>query len=144
MIGPAGSDDGAALVAAATHLIGTPFRLHGRAAVSGLDCVGLVVAALAATGARPVAPSGYSLRNLTVNQWLHFAEQSGLAPSSGPVCAGDVLLIALNHCQHHLAIAVNDTSVIHAHAGLRRVVCQPFEPTWRIFAKWRPARTTKG
>lgn len=144
MIIQSGADGGAALAAAAAQMIGSPFRLHGRDAVSGLDCVGLVVAALTATGGRPVAPTGYTLRNLTVDHWLHFAARSGLAPSPGPVRAGDVLLITLNHCQHHFAIAVDDGCVIHAHAGLRRVVRQPIEPAWRISAKWRPAPATKG
>lgn len=138
------ADGGAALAAAAAQMIGSPFRLHGRDPESGLDCVGLVAAALTATGARPVAPSGYSLRNLTVDHWLHFAAQSGLASSAGPVRAGDVLLITLNHCQHHIAIAVDDGCVIHAHAGLRRVVRQPIEPAWRISAKWRSTSATKG
>jgi cell wall-associated NlpC family hydrolase len=137
-IGPA-DDQGEALARAAERLVGGPFRLHGRDPATGLDCVGLVAAALAAIGARPVTPSGYSLRNLTVSQWIHYAEQSGLVAAPGTVRAGDVLLIALSHCQHHLAIAVGATSVIHAHAGLRRIVRQPLEPAWCFAAKWRPA-----
>lgn len=140
----AAADQGAALAEAAACLIGRPFRLHGRDPASGLDCVGLVFAALTATGARPVAPTGYSLRNLSVDHWLHFAARSGLVTSPGPVQAGDVLLITLSHCQHHLAIAVGDVSIIHAHAGLRQVVHQPLEPTWRICAKWRAAPLLEG
>lgn len=125
------------LVAAAADLVGTPFRLHGRDPATGLDCVGLVCAALAATGAKPVAPRGYSLRNLRVDQWLHLAAHSGLAPSPGLIRAGDVLLVALGACQHHLAIAQGPDSIIHAHAGLRRVVRQRRDPDWRVAAKWR-------
>ncbi len=131
------------LADAATGLIGSRFRLHGRDPATGLDCVGVVVAALAATGASPHAPTGYGLRNLAVGQWLHFAARSGLAESSGPIRSGDVLLIALGHCQHHLAIAADETSVIHAHAGLRQVVRQPLEPAWQISAKWRAAPLTE-
>jgi hypothetical protein len=57
---------------------------------------------------------------------------------------GDVLLIALSHCQHHLMIAEDRTSVIHAHAGLRQVVQQPLESTWHICAKWRVAPLKEG
>lgn len=135
---------GGPLAAAATQLIGSPFRLHGRDPATGLDCVGLVVAALKAIGAKPLAPTGYSLRNLSVDQWLHFAARSGLAPSPGPIRRDDVLLITLSHCQHHLAIAADATNVIHAHAGLRQVVHQPLESTWRISAKWRAAPTSEG
>lgn len=140
----AGADQGAALAAAAAEMIGSPFRLHGRDPSSGLDCVGLVVAALTATGARPQVPVGYSLRNLSVDHWLHFMGRSGLMPAPGPVRTGDVLLIVLSHCQHHLAIAEGDASVIHAHAGLRRVVRQPMESHWQVRAKWRAAPVMKG
>lgn len=125
------------LVRVAADLVGTPFRLHGRDPATGLDCVGLVCAALAATGAKPMAPRGYSLRNLMVDQWLHLAGQSGLVKSPGLIRAGDVLLIALSACQHHLAIAEDADSIIHAHAGLRQVVRQRRAPDWQVCAKWR-------
>jgi hypothetical protein len=106
--------------------------------------VGLVCAALTATGAKPIAPRGYSLRNLAVDQWLHMAEQSGLVKSPGLIRTGDVLLIALGASQHHLAIAEDADSIIHAHAGLRKVVRQRRDPHWRIAAKWRAATELEG
>lgn len=134
----------AALAQAAVVLVGCPFRLHGRDPATGLDCIGVVAAALSAIGAQPTAPAGYGLRNLTVDHWLHHASASGLEPSPGPVRAGDVLLITLGACQHHLVIATDERTVIHAHAGLRRVVRQPLEHTWQIRAKWRAASATEG
>lgn len=136
-------DPGATLAKAASHFIGCPFRLHGRDPELGLDCVGLVAAAIAAAGGRPEGPSGYTLRNLAIDHWLHFAATSGLTPALGPIRAGEVLLIALPPCQHHLVIAENAASVIHAHAGLRQVVRQPLEPQWRIIARWRPTFSQK-
>jgi cell wall-associated NlpC family hydrolase len=136
-------DRGSALADAAQQLVGRRFRLHGRNPETGLDCIGLVTAALYAIGARPIAPSGYALRNLSVDHWLRHAGQSGLVASPGPARTGDVLLIALGYCQHHLAIAASDTSVVHAHASLRQVVHQPLEPTWQIVAKWRAAPLMK-
>jgi len=138
------SDPGAALAEAALDLVGCSFRLHGRDPDTGLDCVGLVSAALAASGAQPVVPTGYGLRNLSIDQWLPLAGRSGLEPSSGPLRAGDVLLIALAHCQHHLVIAADAVSVIHAHAGLRRVVRQPLDPNWQVCAQWRAASLSEG
>ena len=135
---------GQLIAAAATRLIGTPFRLHGRDKASGLDCVGLVSVALADAGYQPLAPSGYALRNIAIDQWLACAEQSGLMASPGPVAQGEVLLIALGSCQHHLAIADSADTVIHAHAGLRQVVRQPLEPTWQVRAKWRANPSLKG
>ena len=130
---------GDALAQAALDLVGCRFRLHGREPATGLDCVGLVSAALAAAGRRPVAPTGYGLRNLAIEQWLPLARRSGLVPAPGPVCSGDVLLIALAYCQHHLAIADGPHSVVHAHVGLRQVVRQPLDPAWQIRGKWRAA-----
>lgn len=133
-----------ALAEAALALVGCPFRLHGRDPATGLDCVGLVAAALAATGAEPVAPSGYGLRNLSIGQWLPLALPSGLVPAQGPIRAGDVLLIALPHSQHHLVIAVDPARVVHAHAGLRRVVIQPRDVAWQVVSQWRLANRREG
>jgi cell wall-associated NlpC family hydrolase len=132
------ADPGAALAEAASGLIGCPFRLHGRNPETGLDCVGLVAAAITAAGGQPDAPSGYALRNIAIDHWLHFAAASGLIPTYGSIRAGDLLLIALPPCQHHLVIAESAASVIHAHAGLRQVVRQPLEPHWHIIARWHP------
>jgi hypothetical protein len=128
-----------ALAEAALTFVGSPFRLHGRTPATGLDCVGLVSAALEAIGERPLAPGGYGLRNLDIGHWLPLAALSGLRPAMGPIGAGDIMLIALPHCQHHLAIAVNGEDVVHAHAGLRQVVRQPRDREWRILARWRAA-----
>lgn len=133
------TDAGETLAAEALGLVGTSFRLHGRDPASGLDCVGLVHAALAAAGRHPVSPRGYGFRNLAVEEWLPHAARSGLAPAAGPVRSGDIQLIALGFAQHHLVIARGPDDVIHAHAGLRRVVCQPRDPAWRIIAAWRLA-----
>lgn len=133
------SAPGEALAAAARELVGTPFRLHGRDPATGLDCVGLVHAAIAAAGGNPVPPRGYGLRNLAIEGWLPLADRSGLIPAAAPIHAGDVLLIALGFGQHHLVIVSDVDEVIHAHAGLRRVVCQPRDPAWHVQGVWRLA-----
>ena len=91
-----------------------------------------------------VPPTGYNLRNIGIEQWLHLAPRSGLRPSAGHVTAGEVLLIALANCQHHLVIAADTRTVIHAHAGLRRVVRQPLDASWQIQAKWRVTPNSEG
>lgn len=128
--------NGSAVAEAALGLVGCRFRLHGRDPATGLDCIGLVHAAHNAAGARAVAPHGYGLRNIAIDSWLPFAAQSGLVAAPGPIRAGDVLLLALGYAQHHLVIAIDAGSVVHAHAGLRRVVRQPREPAWQIEAAW--------
>lgn len=130
---------GAALAEAALTFVGCRFRLHGRDPATGLDCVGLVSAALAHSGRQPVPPTGYGLRNVSIHQWLPFAATSGLMPTSDAIQTGDVLLIALGFAQHHLVIAVDPACIVHAHAGLRRVVVQPREPAWQVRTQWRIA-----
>lgn len=53
---------GAAIAAAARALVGVPFRLQGRDPALGLDCVGLVGAAMRAAGYAPMMPGDYGLR----------------------------------------------------------------------------------
>ena len=130
-------DHGAHLAEAALDFVGVPFRLYGRDPAVGLDCIGLVAASLAAIGRKPCVPAGYRLRNSNIEQWLGDAHRSSLARSDGPTLTGDVLLTASGPAQHHLMIALSGSWVIHAHAGLRRVVTQPLPPTLRPLRQWR-------
>lgn len=131
--------DGEAFARAAESLVGVRFRLHGRDKAGGLDCIGLVHASLAAIGRTPVTPIGYRLRNWSVEKWLGCAEASGLAPIQGAATRGDVVLVQPSTVQHHLMIMASADSVIHAHAGLRRVVRQPLSGDVAITARWRLA-----
>ena len=133
----------AAFATAAEDLVGVPFRLFGRDPAFGLDCVGLVAAALARSGHVVSAPSGYGLRNADIAPFLPFAAKAGLIPCQGDRERGDVLLMKPGPAQHHLAIATGPNLVVHAHAGLRRIVLQPFDigpasdaailRAWRLF-----------
>lgn len=129
---------------AASALVGCPFRLHGRDPATGLDCIGLVHASLAAIGHRPVAPHGYGLRNIQIDQWLDCAGGSGLEPASGPIRPDEVLLVALGYGQHHLMITSARDIIVHAHAGLRRVVAQPLRSDIQVSARWRIGATKEG
>jgi hypothetical protein len=124
--------------------VGCPFRLHGRDPVTGVDCVGLVHASLVAMGRHPVAPRGYGLRNLAVDQWLDFAARSELVPADGMIGADEVLLVALGYGQHHLMITTGPDEIAHAHAGLRRVVRHRRDPASRICARWRVSTSEQG
>jgi len=128
---------GAAIARAAEALIGTPFRLHGRDPATGLDCVGLVAAALAGAGLRSRPPEGYTLRALGIERWLAAAEQSGLVPVKEPSLPGDILLLKPGPGQFHLALVSTCGGSIHAHAGLGRVVLQPGLLPWPRLGHWR-------
>ena len=125
------------LAAAAATFLGVPFALHGRNPDTGLDCVGLLLASLQAIGVQTDHPIGYGLRNATIARWLACAPRSGLYDVSGPVVVGDVLLTSPGPMQHHILIVENRSSAIHAHAGLRRVVRQPFDENIVFEAHWR-------
>lgn len=113
---------GTALAQAAEALVGTKFRLHGRDPVSGLDCIGLLAAALVAIGRPTHLPTGYTLKLRRIDYWLPDPLACGFAITDQPMIAGDVLLLELGPCQQHLAIVTGSGRFIHAHAGLRRVV----------------------
>ena len=128
-----------AFAAAAEALSGTPFRLHGHDPATGLDCVGLVVAALERCGRRTVAPEGYALRALSVAPLLGFAERNGFCAHDPrtPTQTGDLVLLRLSAIQAHLAIALNHDRFVHAHAGLGKVVIESGLLPGETIARWR-------
>lgn len=123
---------------AAAHLVGTPFRLHGRDARTGLDCVGLVGAALTAAGRPAVCPAGYRLRATAVAEMLHFAARNGFdRVTDASVEGGDLMLVRPAPVQFHLVIAHLAGGFVHAHAGLGRVAIMPAPLPWPIVEHWR-------
>jgi cell wall-associated NlpC family hydrolase len=130
---------GHALAAAARTLVGVPFRLHGRDPATGLDCIGVLAASLARCGRPAPLPTGYALRHRILPDAQAIASACGLAPSEAPEGPGDVVLVHIAPVQHHLLIAMDGGHYVHAHAGLRRVVCGPFAEGWRIAGTWRLA-----
>lgn len=127
------------LAAKALTLVGTPFRLHGRDPATGLDCVGVLAAALKTCGTAPHLPNGYVLRNRKLPELDKYVVGNGLVTASGPVIAGDVVLVRAGPCQFHLLIAVGSDHFVHAHAGLRRVICGELAADWPILRHWRMA-----
>lgn len=125
------------LAEAARALVGSPFRLHGRDPATGIDCLGLVGAALAACGRQVRYPQGYRLRNTAIEPWLTFAPRNGLERTSGPIQRGEVQLVQPGPAQHHLLIALGNDSYVHAHAGLRKTVIQTLNPADPPLRRWR-------
>lgn len=123
-----------ALAAAAATLIGAPFRLHGRDAATGLDCVGLVAEALRRAGSKPVVPAGYRLRAMSLTRLLPFAEANEFRAADLPD-RGDVVLVMVNPVQPHLLIRA-ERGFIHAHAGIGRVTFMPGALPWPVAGAW--------
>lgn len=128
---------GSQLAIAAETLVGAPFRLHGRDPATGLDCVGVLAAALYSIGRPARLPNGYTLRNRALADTSPVAELCGLCSASGEIEAGDVLICRVGPCQFHIAIAASDGGFVHAHAGLRRVVVTPAPVPWPVIQHWR-------
>jgi murein DD-endopeptidase / murein LD-carboxypeptidase len=115
---------------AAQGLVGARFRLHGRDPATGLDCVGVVACA---TGA--IAPTGYGLRGGTVEQAAEAMARAGLAVVAA-AAPGDIVLMRTGPGQLHLGVRT-ESGLVHADAGLRRVVERPGAPEWEVLGTWR-------
>jgi len=125
------------LVDAARAYLGVPFRHQGRNKL-GLDCVGLVVVALADIGIVVEDEIGYSLNphkgrlesGINRNSFLKEVPVDQIA-------AGDVLLIAYKHVPQHVAIKTT-TGIIHSTSQLGKVVEHGFSPLFgKIVSAYR-------
>lgn len=116
-------------------MVGVRFRPQGSEPATGLDCVGLVWAAYAAAGRRLARPAGYPLRGWSRARVEAALAAAGFAPTGGAGRAGDVALIAFGAGQFHLGLIGADR-MVHAHAGLRRVVESPLDRSCDA-ARWR-------
>ncbi len=110
--------------------VGARFRLHGRSPEDGLDCVGLAAWAFGVTD----VPSGYALRGGDAARVAAVVAGLGLVPVVEPG-AGQLLLMRSGPGQLHLALSVED-GIVHADAGLRRVVERPGVVEWVVLGRW--------
>lgn len=116
------------VVDAARAAVGVRFRLHGRDPATGLDCVGLVALA---TGC--AAPTGYPLRG---GEPGRIAGMLDAVLMRGELAAGAVLLMRTGPGQLHLGVWTG-SGLIHADAGLARVVERPGVVAWPLLGIWR-------
>ncbi len=122
---------GEAIVARARSLVGVRFRPQGRSAATGLDCVGLVAASVGAAR----VPSDYALRGGSPARVAEGLARAGLSPA-GEARAGDVMVMAAGPAQLHLGIFTG-AGLVHADAGLRRIVERPWPAPWPVLCIWR-------
>jgi cell wall-associated NlpC family hydrolase len=123
-----------AIVAAARGCVGTRFRAHGRTPGLGLDCVGVVLVAASGLPVRlPVLPP-YRLGGTPPDSATAFAEAG--ATIIDRALPGDVLVFAPAPDQRHFGI-VTPLGLVHAHAGLGRVVEAPIDADWQVVQAWR-------
>jgi hypothetical protein len=123
--------DPASRVAAARALIGTPFRLQGRDR-DGLDCIGLIAVVHDLSAA---APRTYTLRGTPVDQAMEVLDRHFVRRSSAIPQVADILLLQPGLVQLHLGLWTG-VGLVHAHAGLRRVVETPGPPAFPLLGIW--------
>lgn len=111
-----------AFAAAAEECEGVAFKLHGRDPQFGLDCLGLVLHALARSGHILPMIRPYRLRNTDYSSVRLIAGQLGWNICDGKVQRGDLIWTTPGPAQLHFAIASGAETFVHAHAGLGKVV----------------------
>ncbi|PXW78144.1 hypothetical protein C7451_103252 [Blastomonas natatoria] len=126
------------LAEAAHGLVGCTFRFHGRDPATGLDCVGVLAAALERVGRSVDAPIAYRLRGGCLDRFDDWASSCGLTEVEDvrPDRPGDILLCEPNSGQFHVMI-IGMGLLVHAHAGLGRVVASPLPVPWPIRRRWQ-------
>ncbi len=127
----------AVIVAAVRGCVGTPFRSQGRVAGLGLDCVGVALIAARAAGAADLIVPPYTLSGDNENRLDTLLESFGCRSlDAEPPQPGDLIIVAPAPGRRHLAV-VTETGMVHAHAGLARVVEAPADPGWVQVSVWR-------
>ena len=127
----------AAFAAAAESFAGAPFRFRGRDPRTGLDCVGVALAALEKIGSPAPEIAPYAMRQREFTAQLTALREAGFGPVDGAIQPGDLLLLEAGPAQVHLAVAGRAGSLIHTHAGLGRVVITPAPCPFPVQRHWR-------
>lgn len=120
--------DTARFIAALESLQGTPWHHQGRTR-AGLDCVGLVIAALADQGVRLDVPANYhrTAAAAMLKAWLDSAAAVRAVPDIG---AGRLLVFRVRRQAQHIAVALGADRMIHAVRGAG-VCAVTLSPLWR-------------
>lgn len=125
---------------AALDLVGCRFRLHGRDPASGLDCLGVVAAALKGAGYPAHLPDDYALKNRDATRAVAVASALGLIATNRSYRAGDILMLHVGPEQYHFTLCAAPHGFVHAHAGLRKVVLSPTLPDGSLVGHWHMPR----
>jgi hypothetical protein len=124
-----------AIVDAVRACVGTRFRPQGRVPGLGLDCVGVVLVAAAAAGLDRFRPQAYSMGGDHEAVIAQALVEAGCRAVDAPI-SGDILVIAPAPQRRHLGV-LTPAGMVHAHAGLGRVVEGPLDPDWTQIGAWR-------
>jgi len=117
------------MIAAARACLGTPFHHQGRTPQVGLDCIGLTVVALGATGVEVRDRTDYAHRPNGASLLAALKEHGGQQVER--IEAGDVLVFRYDHQPQHVAIATSEKTMIHSFAIAGRVVETEIGDYWK-------------
>ena len=126
---------GRGVARASLALVGTPFRLHGRDAATGLDCIGLVGLAAGIE----LLPEGYTMRSGTPPRITDGLRAAGFRQRRGRPKLGDVIVFRPGPGQFHFGIRT-EAGFVHADARRGRVVATPGTPDWPVEGIWHVSR----
>ena len=140
---------GEALVRAARSYLGVRFH-WGSACRSGVDCAGLILAALHDLGWTGWSPPSYG-RHVPVHALTaalnRFCDRVDLhspltlynTEGAAKMQEGDILLFAVGGQPQHLGIANGRGGMVHTHEGAGKVIEQPIDAGWmrRLIGVWR-------
>lgn len=115
-------------------MVGVPFRPQGRDAAVGLDCVGLTIETYGIDASQVRAD--YRLRGAYRAEIERVLNRFFRRVARKSARAGDLLLYLAGPDQFHLAVKT-ELGVIHADAGLRKVVERPGIAPWPLIAVFR-------
>jgi cell wall-associated NlpC family hydrolase len=128
---------GLALARAAESFAGVPFRFRGRDPRTGLDCAGLVAASLTKLGMPPPPLPPYSMRQTSFAALFASEAAAAFVDVGGTPLPGDLLLVRPGPAQVHLGLVSQSGGLVHAHAGLGKVVVTPPPVPWPLEWHWR-------
>ena len=133
------------LIADVISMIDTPYHHQGRDE-NGLDCVGLIIAALRRQGIDPQAPADYG-KSPPGNSLLKHIDQCGLFQQVhvGQRQPGDMLVFVIRSDPQHLGLLVERPAggpeiMVHSADVIMRVRAATLGEAWlkRIAAVYRP------
>ena len=130
---PLTAEESAAFIAAARGYLGTRFRHQGRSS-RGLDCVGLCIVALKATG-RPCFDAGaYSREPLRQGLRAALVANLGDPVDKATMRAGDVALLRFRGEPSHVGIITDypagGFAILHTFAQVKKVVEHRMDQAW--------------
>ena len=130
------NETGERVAVTARAMLGVRFRPQGRDPAYGVDCIGLAARAIGSVMPLPPLPRDYPLRGGSADRIVETVDALGLDHATGAARSGDLLLCEAGPMQFHLAIIVAE-GLIHADAGIGRVVLRPGPSPWPVLARWR-------